>query len=335
MQLVMNLFLQCGLLLALSHEVGAASVSGKNTHQLRRSLPEQTISKEVHEAAKVIPGVEIPGAPDRKKRMMDAISKFRAEICYKMKVEHGIEFESFEACNKFMDDACKPGKDKRMDGDRKEVTSGEGYCEEYFPEAEKKAKKKVDDEDAAKEKEVVVASPFPAPGPSPMPAPLPAPAPEKKAPAPAPAAAGETPGPAPAPGPMGGPSPAAPVPAPFIPGVSAGKPWGNIADDEAYYYAKGGKDPMRLHMNSDMKLPTQGYWGKLVEHEDMKTSVGDWGHEFGPKSGHESFDSICRQHPNNPWCEEQGYGRHRRNACPAVSAHLLPLVFAFVAIRAI
>merc|ERR1719366_33538 len=68
-----------------------------------------------------------------------------------MKVEHGIEFESFEACNKFMDDACKPGKDKRMDGDRKEVTSGEGYCEEYFPEAEKKAREQIEKEDREEE----------------------------------------------------------------------------------------------------------------------------------------------------------------------------------------
>merc|ERR1719482_1758258 len=100
---------------------------------------------------------------------MDAISKFRAEICYKMKVEHGIEFESFEACNKFMDDACKPGKDKRMDGDRKEVTSGEGYCEEYFPEAEKKAKEEIEKE----EKAAAAVSPAPAPSSFPAPSPVP------------------------------------------------------------------------------------------------------------------------------------------------------------------
>lgn len=29
--------------------------------------------------------------------------------------------------------ACRPGKDKMMDGDKKEVSSGEGYCKVYFP----------------------------------------------------------------------------------------------------------------------------------------------------------------------------------------------------------
>jgi len=317
MQLVMNLFLPCSVLFALSREAAAVSLDGA-VHQLRRS-----------DKANQIP-IEIPGAEEKNskgQRTMDAIKKFRAEICYKMKKEHGIEFASFEACEKFMNDACEPGKDKKMDGDRKEVTSGEGYCQEYFPEAEKKAKAKVEkeDEDAKKPKVLTIA-----PGPSPFPAP--APAPQKKAPAPAPVvAAGAVPAPAPSPGPMSMPAPA-PVPAPFIPGVSGGKPYGAIADDEAYYYKKGGKDPSRMHMNEGMKLPTQGYWGKLVEHEDQKTATGDWGKEFGPGSD-KSFEAICAKNPDNPWCYQQGYGRHR-SSCPAVAAHLLPLVFAFVAIRA-
>merc|ERR1719498_1463623 len=117
-------------------------------------------------------------------------------------------------------------------------------------------------------------------------------------PAPAPQAASASPAPGPLPSPAAGPAPA-PVPAPFVPGISAGKPWGTIADDEKYYYKKGGKHDSRLHMSEEMKLPEQGYWGKLIEHEDKKTATGDWGHEFGPRSGHDSFEAICRQHPEN------------------------------------
>merc|ERR1719240_1201498 len=82
---------------------------------------------------------------------MDAINKFRAEICYEMKVKHDKKFKTFEDCEKFMEGACKPGRDKLMDGDRKEVSSGEGFCEEYFPEAEKKAREQVEKEDREEE----------------------------------------------------------------------------------------------------------------------------------------------------------------------------------------
>merc|ERR1719498_586526 len=123
-----------------------------------------------------------------------------------MKVEHGMDFKTFDDCEKFMKDACNPGRDKQMDGDKKEVTSGEGYCEEYFPEAEKKAKKQIDDEDAKKEEAIKEEKPEvvlggPAPGPATGPAPAPAKA--AAAPAQAPAAAGPAAGGAPSPGPMG------------------------------------------------------------------------------------------------------------------------------------
>merc|ERR1719379_638871 len=35
------------------------------------------------------------------------------------------------------------------------------------------------------------------------------------------------------------------------------------------------------------KLPEQGYSGKKVAHEDMKTCTGDWRREYGPKMGEE------------------------------------------------
>lgn len=342
MQLVLNHLsraMRWALLFAvISREAGAVAIDGADSHQLRRSSP---VEAGVHGAGAVvdkakhaiIPGSGLPGAEEEKKKkhdkkVMDAISQFRAEICSDMKKEHGEEFSSFEACEKFMKKTCHPGKDEKMDGDRKEVTSEKGFCTQYFPQARKKAEEIVTKEE--EEELSHMASPFP--GPAPGPAPAPAPAPKQEAPAPAPAAKG--PGPAPAPGPMGVPGPApGPVPAPFIPGVSHGKPYGTIKDDESYYYKKGGKHDDRLHMDEKMKLPAQGYWGKLVEHEDMKTSVEDWGHEFGPTAGHANIEEICAHHPENPWCYEQGFHRHHRSSCPAAAVHVLSFVCAVFAIR--
>merc|ERR1719160_806312 len=71
-------------------------------------------------------------AADPKPKMMGAINKYRAKICADMKDEHGVEFKSYEACDKFMRKACHPGRDGRMDGDKREVSSGEGYCKVFF-----------------------------------------------------------------------------------------------------------------------------------------------------------------------------------------------------------
>merc|ERR1740130_1252797 len=193
-----------------------------------------------------------------------------------------------------MNSACKPGKDKQMDGDGKEVTTQKGYCSAFFPEAKKKAEEKIDKEDKEEAEKAkapvhkVAAAPSGAPAPAPAPATAPASAPS-------------------------------PVPAPHIPGVSAGKPHGKIPDDEAYYYAKGGKSPDRLHMSEDMKLPDQGYWGKLVEHEDQKTATGDWGKEFGPDAAG-SFRKVCAKHPDSIWCRQQGYHRHHHSSARPASA---------------
>jgi len=329
MKMVMNIILSCAFL------VGVISAASANSYLLRHPSDKKPTTNSI-EPPSVGLGqhtVEhkvqvIPAEKDEKgRRLMDMISKFRAEVCYKMKQEHGMEFKTFKDCQKFMDDACDPGKDNQMDGDKKETTSGEGYCKEYFPQAEKKAKEQIEKEDEeAKKPKVEVVAPAPGPAPAPVVSGL--------QPAPAPAVAGMAPAAvAPAPGPFGAPGPApGPVPGPFLPGITGGKPWGPIADDEKYYYAKDGKDPMRLHMSADLKLPTQGYWGKLVEHEDMKTVNEDWGHEFGPKSGHESFESICKEHPDSAWCQQNGYLHRHKSACSAVYVSLVPLVAAFATI---
>merc|ERR1712166_381134 len=79
--------------------------------------------------------------PDDKK-LMGMINKFRAEVCAHMKDEQGKEFGTYDKCLKFMNKACRPGNDGVMDGDKKEKSSGEGYCHDFFPGAEKKAKEK-------------------------------------------------------------------------------------------------------------------------------------------------------------------------------------------------
>lgn len=315
MQLVMKTFVPC-MVLAAVRAVGAEN-------SLRQ--PQKLMSVNAHKDDQLPTAGIFPPAEkaDDDRRLMDAISQFRAEVCAQMKDEHGKKFATFKDCQKFMNDACNPGKDKRMDGDGHEVTSGKGYCEEYFPEAEKKAKAKIKKEDEEKAKapvHKVVAGPSPGP----------APAPAGKAPAAAaPSGAAPSGASAPAPSPMSGPAPG-PVPGPFTPGLSGNYPWVPVADDEKYYYKADGKDPSRLHMTESLKLPTQGYWGKLVEHEDGKTSISDWGKEFGPQSAN-GYCNICRAHPDNAWCRQNCF-RHHSGAFDK-TALLLPLVCAVAALR--
>jgi len=315
-------------------------------------------------------------------KIMIAIDRYRAEVCYNMKGKFGIDFKTFKACHRFMKKACNPGEDMVMNGEEGEVSSGKGYCRKYFSGEQEKHmcdlmngdKEKCQssgckwDGSTCKPKcrslrtseicessscswdgSKCKASPGPAQAPVTAPpsavASTPAPAPAAaKASGPAEAAAkaggaaaapakagGAVPaggaGLAPAPGPQLASSPGpAPVPAPFIPGVSGGKPWGPIEDNEAWYYKKGGQDIGRMHMDAGLGLPTHGYWGKLVEHVDGETSTEDWQLEFGPKAGHSSLGSICKEHPDNAWCRVQAYGRHFRSSCLAGASPLLALV---------
>lgn len=363
MKLIMNPLLPCGLLLVLSHAVAAVKAptaqvvepAHLSLRQQKGKQPSGVLDGMLDDPVDIpkptLPPIEIPGQPKRKARVMDMINKFRAEICFKMKDEHGKKFDTFKECEDFMEEACEPGKDKTMDGDRKEVTSGEGYCKEYFPAAKKKAEEEVDKEDkekAAAAPAGLSGAPGPAPAPAPAPesaAPAPAPAKAEEAPAPAPKAKGDSPAPAPGPGssPSGAPGPSPVASGDFTPGKSKGQPAG-VKDDEKYYYAKGGKDMDRMHMDENMKLPTQGYWGKLVEHEDMETATADWGKEFGPGSGHASYAAICKDHPENPWCQDQGFNRRcygglklpngdclHKSSSPTMATSLLPMVFALAA----
>jgi hypothetical protein len=269
------------------------------------------------------------GEDPKKPKLMSHINRFRAKICYDMHDAHGEKFDSFEACKEFMEHACRPGGDLMMDGDKNEHSSGHGYCNAYFPKDEKEAEEILEEmerqEDEEKQEEAeekhdaealegkeasenivqeeakktdvrendAAADAGAAPA-----AAAPATADEagkakdaKEGDQAAAAAAGSAPaaaGSAPAASPSGAPSPA-----------------GQYPEDEAWYYKNGGTDPIRYHMNEAYKLPTHGYHGELVEHDDMKTVAADWHAEFGDSH---DIAGVCKEHPDNPWCHKKGFG---------------------------
>lgn len=317
MKMVVNVILRCGVIAVLCKTVEALSIKG-----VASDIPSELMGKGLP--------IDIPGTSrEKKERLMDAINKFRAEICARMKDEHNEKFKTFDKCKKFMEKACRPGKDDKMDGDKQEVSSGEGYCKEYFPEAERRAREQLEKED--REREVLKKKPKAAP-----PAPPPPPKEEEKkkeAPKPVPkekkdeSKGAAAPGPAPASSPSGAPGTGGED---FIPGKSKGKP-AKIADDEAYYFKKDGKHMDRLHMDEDLKLPTQGYWGKLIEHEDMQTMTGDWGAEFGPNSGLKSVREICAKYPDSRWCKQERGGHvYHGTGSHFATPYILPFVITFV-----
>lgn len=298
----------------------AALASASTQRQpIIREIMETTEGERQHNSMK--------GKP--KRELMDFISAFRAEVCAQLKGEHGRRFDSFKECKQFMEKACKPGKDMTMDRDKTEVTSGKGYCKEYFNEkkAEEELKKQVGEKEAEEmikkaEEADMAAAPAPAPATPPHGLAAPGPAPATGAPAPAPATTTLAPAPAPAPvteAPVAeAPAPAAEVPAPATPEKKVDKKEEKKGeqnqdkkpeDDEAWYNKDGGKSIGRMHMDEKMKLPSQGYWGKLVEHEDGETATEDWGSEFGPRSGHGSYGAICHKNPDNAWCRKH-YPHH-------------------------
>lgn len=247
----------------------------------------------------------------KKPELMGAINSYRAKICADMKDEHGIKFASVDACDKFMNQACHPGRDGKMDGDRKEIHSGKGYCATYFN--NKKHAEEAHDSSANGE--------------------------SKASKGPRYETQGRDAGDAAANKVRGGKSgsgdgsdgggtaskadnfddtqtvagrqadsrvkgtASAPAPGP-APGQAPG---GAYPKDEQYYWKNGGVDPDRFHMNEKLKLPTQGYWGKLVEHNDGETSVGDWQHEGGNLAGQDldiASAKICEKHPESAWCRQ-------------------------------
>jgi hypothetical protein len=256
-----------------------------------------------------------PRKEETQKKLMNAINRFRAEICYRMKMEAGIDFGTYDKCHEFMKKACNPGPDGVMDGDKHEISSGQGYCTEYFHESEEKARKEVEEEEKAEaekeeaeEKKKKEEEEKPAVKESKAEVSAPSPAAHSPAPATGSGGAASSTGSsaAVAPSPASGASPA-PAPAPasvkkYTPGKSLGKP-PKVDDGENWYYKSDGKHADRLHMDGEKKLPTQGYWGKLVAHEDMETATGDWQEEHNPQDYAKTMATICKDYPESKWCD--------------------------------
>jgi len=313
----------------LHNEVGTDIISSElraSQHVRHQSFPEWIAN---------VPSSWFGKGDPARPEVMSSINQFRAKICYDMKSSHGKKFDSFEACKKFMLEACKPGGDLNMDGDKGEHSSGHGYCKAYFSkveemekelkEAEKNDKKlqaeKLESEaeeveegkgakaEVAAEKEVAAAKEGAEGAGAPAPATAPSGAPPpggKKAGAPAPAAAA---------GPAGAPSAGGKYPA-----------------NEAWYYKSGGIDAGRFHMNEKLKLPTHGYHGPLVEHEDMVTGTADWRAEFGDSDG-KSLAEVCERHPESRWCHKKtGYGFGRLGHSGSLASAHFPVIVLIAAI---
>jgi len=142
---------------------GAVRAHGRNL----REVHPQGLAAFLLEHMKINPVQKLIGGgptkdPDDKKharafedeeKLMGMIDQYRAQVCAEMRDENGQKFDKYDKCLKFMDKACDPGSDNKMDGDKNEKTSGEGYCREFFPGAEKKARDKLAEEDKKAEEE--------------------------------------------------------------------------------------------------------------------------------------------------------------------------------------
>jgi len=71
-------------------------------------------------------------------------------------------------------------------------------------------------------------------------------------------------------------------------------------------------------MDEDIGASEQGFSGKVVEHDNMKTMTHDWRGEYGPGSGVHSYEKICAMYPDNQWCHDRGY--HRPTSPPKSAA---------------
>merc|ERR1719410_3036499 len=67
--------------------------------------------------------------------------------------------------------------------------------------------------------------------------------------------------------------------------------------------AEGERQLPPYHMKESEGLQEQGFEGKDVEHNDMKTSTADWRKEFGPNHpNYKTMAEICKKYPKNFYC---------------------------------
>jgi len=58
--------------------------------------------------------------------------------------------------------------------------------------------------------------------------------------------------------------------------------------------------------HEEMNIPEQGFDGPLVDHR-RATIIDNWTREYGPRGQTHDFGKICREHPENAWCQLKGY----------------------------
>lgn len=89
--------------------------------------------------------------------------------------------------------------------------------------------------------------------------------------------------------------------------VDAPQPPAGVAPDSEEILTK---------MDESEKMPSQGFDGELVAHDNMVTQTADWHSEYGPHAG-PSYEAICAQYPDNTWCKYRGY--HSKKEPPTES----------------
>jgi len=235
-------------------------------------------------------------------RVMDMINAFRAEICAKLHKRWDQDFKTYKNCWDFMKKACNPGKDRLMDGDPGEISSGKGFCEEYFFDLEPTTTTTTTTTTPTTTTTTTMTT-TPAPttsrdgeaakGPGSAPAP-----------APAAGAAGET-------GDEAAPAGASGTTVDPNALVHPSAPEG---PESELWYNFPASDTSRMHMKAWAKLPEQGYHGDLVKHEDQETQTKDWTKEFGSKAVGSAW-KICQENPDSTWCKNGGVLNHIQEIC--------------------
>jgi len=84
-------------------------------------------------------------------------------------------------------------------------------------------------------------------------------------------------------------------------------------------------------MDESQAMPEQGFEGGLVAHDNMKTATSDWHAEYGPRAiGHQSYEAICAEYPDNTWCKARGY-HTKKPAQKSAATRLQTLVLTLTA----
>jgi hypothetical protein len=92
------------------------------------------------------------------------------------------------------------------------------------------------------------------------------------------------------------------APSPATAAAPSSAPPGGLTSEADTDY----KSWSKTSMDEGEKLPSQGFQGKLVSHDNMVTQTSDWHQEYGPDAG-KSYEAICAEYPDNMWCRLRGY----------------------------